>query len=192
MNKGFVRSCCAGLALFLSACHSPSADIHRAEFSADKWRYATDPHGSKAILDGPLVRQNGVKIAFERVPRVDKNNNSWVELIYDIPSGVFNHSNRITLNYKADKPMLIKLSQSDYGAEGDKSYAHYQVRLAAAPQGRVATVALNEFTRPSWTPSWSKDVGINKANVAALYFVPDLTDAAGGKASIEITTLTLF
>ena len=68
-------------------------------------------------------------IAFNRVPRVDAQNNSWVELIYDLPKKSLNGINSIELTYQSDKPLVVKLSQKDYGGTGDKSYAHYQALL---------------------------------------------------------------
>ncbi|AOT07071.1 hypothetical protein [Pseudoalteromonas luteoviolacea] len=160
-------------------------------FDAKNWRYATDPHGSQVILTEPLVQENRVKIGFDRVPRVDKQNNSWVELIYDIPQGNLNGLSRIEVTYQSDNPLVIKLSQKEYGGAGDKSYAHYQVILPQAMQPLTREVTLSDFTRPDWTPHWSKDKGIINASVSALYFVPDLTDRAGGSATMTIHQLTL-
>jgi len=156
-----------------------------------QWRYATDPHGSQAILNGPLVNSERVEIAFKRVPRVDKLNNSWVELIYDLPNKQLPKQANITLTYQSDKDMVIKLSQKDYGGEGDKTYAHYQTVLPAASTWTTQTVTLNDFQRPSWTPASSIDKGIITNHVSALYFVPDLTDAKGGEAYIKIQSVSV-
>jgi len=156
-----------------------------------QWRYATDPHGSQAILNGPLVNSERVEIAFKRVPRVDKLNNSWVELIYDLPNKQLPKQANITLTYQSDKDMVIKLSQKDYGGEGDKTYAHYQTVLPAASTWITQTVTLNDFQRPSWTPASSIDKGIITEHVSSLYFVPDLTDAKGGEAYIKIQSVSV-
>ncbi|KZN66095.1 hypothetical protein N473_11030 [Pseudoalteromonas luteoviolacea CPMOR-1] len=160
-------------------------------FDAKNWRYATDPHGSQVILNEPLVQEKCVKIGFDRVPRVDKQNNSWVELIYDIPQGSLNGVSHIEVTYQSDKPLVIKLSQKEYGGDGDKSYAHYQVILPQATQPITREVTLSDFARPDWTPNWSKDQGIVSASISALYFVPDLTDKEGGNATITIHHLAL-
>ncbi|WP_231098066.1 hypothetical protein [Pseudoalteromonas luteoviolacea] len=160
-------------------------------FDANNWRYATDPHGSQVILDEPLVQDDRVKIGFDRVPRVDKQNNSWVELIYDIPKGNLIDLTTIEVTYQSDKPLVIKLSQTEYGGDGDKSYAHYQVVLPKALEPKTQQVTLEQFARPDWTPNWSQDKGIVTASVSALYFVPDLTDKAGGRAMMTIHGLTL-
>ncbi|KZN35099.1 hypothetical protein [Pseudoalteromonas luteoviolacea] len=174
--------------LLLAGC---SSHLSQHKFDEDNWRYATDPHGSQVILSEPLVQGERVKIAFDRVPRVDKANNSWVELIYDIPAGDLTGISSIELTYQSDKPLVIKLSQKEYGGEGDKSYAHYQVVLPVALNPTSKSVELANFNRPSWTPTWSKDQGVIKTSVSALYFVPDLTDKAGGQAQMTIHKLVL-
>lgn len=158
---------------------------------ANQWRYAVDPHGSTASYEKPLVKEDYVGIAFNRVPRVDAQNNSWVELIYDLPNKSLNGITRIELTYQSDKPLVVKLSQKDYGGEGDKSYAHYQTLLPSSNNWQTTTVTLEQFSRPEWTPNWSKDKGITKANVSALYFVPDLADEKGGKAWLKIKNIKL-
>ncbi|MCF2856868.1 hypothetical protein L1286_05260 [Pseudoalteromonas sp. SMS1] len=174
--------------LFLAGCTS---HVSGQKFEQANWRYATDPHGSQAILNEPLVQDSRVKIAFDRVPRVDKANNSWVELIYDIPAGNLKGISTIELTYQSDKPLVIKLSQKEYGGAGDKSYAHYQVVLPTALSPTSEHVDVTRFTRPEWTPVWSEDHGVVKSSVTALYFVPDLTDQAGGHAQLTIHKLVL-
>lgn len=173
----------------LSGCVSVA---HTEHLIAEDWRYATDPHGSKVILSGPLVENGQVDIEFFRVPRVDKKNNSWVELIYGLPNGSLADVKAISLTYKSDKPLIIKLSQKDYGRLGDKSYAHYQIKLPQTGGVISKTVSLESFSRPGWTPMWSSDKGLIKENINALYFVPDLTDKDGGSANLNITELALL
>ncbi|MEC8328611.1 MAG: hypothetical protein VX100_21365 [Pseudomonadota bacterium] len=170
---------------------SSSALYAGQSLDASQWRYAVDPHGSTASYEKPLVKDGYVGIAFNRVPRVDKQNNSWVELIYDLPNKSLNDIASIELTYQSDKPLVVKLSQKDYGGTGDKSYAHYQTLLPSANQWQTHTLTLDDFNRPDWTPSWSNDKGIIKANVSALYFVPNLTDEKGGNAWIKIKNVKL-
>lgn len=174
------------LAFFASACSSTSLQINSKD-----WRYATDPHGSYARYSPALVHNNQVAISFFRVPRVDKQNNSWVELIYDLPMKTLTNKDEIEITYQSDNALIVKLSQVDYGAAGDKSYAHYQLKLPSSTTWRTERVTLSRFTRPDWTPAWSIDKGIVPQNIAALYFVPDLTDQAGGNATIAINQVSL-
>lgn len=162
-----------------------------AELNPADWRYATDPHGSTATYSDPLVKQDEVAISFVRVPRVDAQNNSWVELIYDLPNQSLQGVDSVKLTYQSDKPLVIKLSQKQYGGDGDKSYAHYQTLLPSATDWQTLSVKLADFSRPDWTPQWSTDQGIVKDSVSALYFVPDLTDAEGGQAWIKIKAVEL-
>ncbi|WP_372771556.1 hypothetical protein [Pseudoalteromonas sp.] len=170
---------------------SSSALYADQALDTSQWRYAVDPHGSSASYEKPLVKEDYVGIAFNRVPRVDKQNNSWVELIYDLPKKSLEGITSVELTYQSDKSLLVKLSQKDYGGKGDKSYAHYQTVLPSATTWQTTRVSLENFSRPKWTPSWSKDKGITKANVSALYFVPDLTDEKGGKAWLKIKNIKL-
>jgi len=175
-----------GALVFLASTSSSAAVLN-----PDQWRYATDPHGSKAIYSTPLVKGNEIEIAFSRVPRVDAKNNSWVELIHDLPGQTLEGISGFTLTYQSDKPLVVKLSQKEYGGNGDNSYAHYQVVLPSSLDWHTQAVVFEDFSRPSWTPGWSQDKGIIKSSVSALYFVPDLTDEKGGDAWIKIKQVSL-
>lgn len=160
--------------------------------TASDWRYATDPYGSEAFVCSALVDDQGASIAFSRVPRVDAQRNSWVELIYDLPEGNLNSVTRVKITYKSSEDLVIKLSQKDYGGDGDKTYAHYQTKIDSADQWQQVTVDLDDFQRPSWTPQSSVDKGIIKENISALYFVPSLTDERGGNAELKIQDVQLL
>ncbi|PKF54158.1 hypothetical protein CW748_17020 [Alteromonadales bacterium alter-6D02] len=162
------------------------------QLNASDWRYDVDPHGSVATLDEKLVKEDGIWIKFNRVPRVDKFNNSWIELIYDLPSKTLGNSQQVTIEYKSSQPLIVKLSQKDYGKDGDNSFAHYQTKVPAATTWSKQTVSFDSFQRPSWTPNNSPDVGIVPENVSAIYFVPDLTDKLGGEAVLEIKSILLL
>lgn len=155
------------------------------------WRFATDPHGSEVKMKQTLLTDERIWISFKRVPRVDAKNNSWVELIYDLPEQTFEGNSAILLKYKSSKNLVVKLSQKDYGGQGDKSYAHYQYILPAQTQWGTHCIGLADFARPSWTPENSIDKGIIKENVSAIYLVPDLKDELGGEATIEVKNISL-
>ncbi|OUS74526.1 hypothetical protein B5G52_00505 [Pseudoalteromonas sp. A601] len=155
------------------------------------WRYATDPHGSTASIKKALLHEEQVWIAFNRVPRVDAKNNSWVELIYDLVNKTLADQSSIMLEYKSSTDLVVKLSQQDYGSEGDKSYAHYQYTLPAQTHWQTKCINLSDFSRPSWTPSSSVDKGIIKEHVSAVYLVPDLKDALGGKAVVAVKNISI-
>ena len=98
---------------------------------------------------------------------------------------------KINLTYKWDIPLLIKLSQKHYGKNGDKSYAHYQIKLPAATDWSTQKVSLQNFSRPDWTPKASKDYGIVLDEVNALYFTPSLTDQKCGEETLQISDIKL-
>ena len=156
-----------------------------------QWRYATDSHGSNATLASAITHKDPIEISFYRVPRVDALNNSWVELIYDLPGAYLPQQAQFTLTYQSDQPLIIKLSQKDYGKEGDRSYAHYQTILPNSQVWKTMTVTLNDFQRPHWTPSTSEDKGIINSHVSAIYFVPSLNDEQGGHAKLKIKSLDI-
>lgn len=168
---------------------SSAATEAHSVLDINDWSYATDPHGSVAHFHG--LNNDAIAIEFERVPRVDKQNNSWVELIYTLPNGSLGVTETIEIHYQSDQPLIVKLSQSDYGKEGDKSYAHYQAVLPKAEQWQKQTLTLNQFKRPLWTPASSVDKGIKLANISAIYLVPDLTDEQGGKAKLAVKSIML-
>lgn len=157
----------------------------------NNWRYATDPHGSTASIKTALLHEEQVWIAFNRVPRVDAKNNSWVELIYDLVNKTLAGQSSIMLEYKSSTDLVVKLSQQDYGAQGDKSYAHYQYILPAQTHWQTKCINLSDFSRPNWTPTSSVDKGIIKEHVGAVYLVPDLKDAMGGKAVVAVKNISI-
>lgn len=159
--------------------------------SDSDWRYATDPHGSTASTKQTLLYGEQVWVAFNRVPRVDASNNSWVELIYDLPNKTLAGQSSIMLEYKSSTDLVVKLSQQDYGGQGDKSYAHYQFTLPAQTHWQTKCINLADFSRPNWTPANSIDKGIIKEHVSAIYLVPDLKDALGGKAIIAVKNISI-
>ncbi len=188
-----------GLLVLLLGCSdsgeavTDSSANQQGELDAVHWRYATDPHGSSASYSAELVQDGIAQIAFYRVPRVDAQNNSWVELIYDLPNGSLQGASGLRLSYQSSSDLVVKLAQLEYGEQGDQSYAHYQAVLPAATSDwQEATLSLADFQRPYWTPATSVDQGIVPAHVSAIYLVPDLTDETGGEASLSIRAVELI
>ena len=169
-----------------------SAKENYSPLNASQWSYATDPYGSKANINKRLVTDQGVWVNFKRIPRVDAKRNSWIEVIYSPEAATLANTQRIKLTYKCDIPLLIKLSQKHYGTEGDKSYAHYQIKLPAARQWRTEEVDFSGFSRPDWTPKSSIDHGIVLEQINALYLTPSMTDEQGGEATLQIRALELI
>ncbi|MCK8046641.1 hypothetical protein MSG37_17270 [Shewanella sp. 1CM18E] len=159
---------------------------------ATQWSYATDPYGSTATFRNQMITDEGVWVKFKRIPRVDPQRNSWVEVIYSPEATSLTGTKKIRLTYKCDIPLLIKLSQSHYGKEGDKTYAHYQTKLPASNDWNTVEVGFDTFSRPDWTPKSSVDHGIILNEINALYLTPSMTDKHGGKAILQVQAISLI
>jgi len=169
-----------------------NAETTQAPLDKHQWSYDTDPYGSEAIINEKLIRHGGIWIKFKRVPRVDANRNSWIELIHKLPTASLAGKQKIRLTYQCDIPLLIKLSQQEYGKNGDKSYAHYQIKLPATKQWTTKEVDLKDFYRPEWTPASSKDRGLLPENIDAIYLTPSMTDKDGGEAILQVRAIEVL
>ena len=157
-----------------------------------QWSYDTDPYGSEAIINEKLIRHGGIWIKFKRVPRVDAQRNSWIELIHKLPTASLAGKQKIRLTYQCDIPLIIKLSQLEYGKKGDKSYAHYQIKLPETNGWTTKEVDLKDFYRPEWTPASSKDLGLLPEHINAIYLTPSLTDKDGGETILQVRAIELL
>jgi len=180
----------AGIVLFTQI--PAHAYNSHADLDKSQWSYDTDPYGSEAIINEKLIRHGAIWIKFKRVPRVDAKRNSWIELIHKLPSGSLAGKQKIRLTYFCEIPLLIKLSQQEYGKDGDKSYAHYQIELPATKKWSTQEVELADFNRPDWTPINSKDFGLLPEHINALYLTPRLTDKVGGEAILQVRAIELL
>ncbi len=189
----FTTTLCAILVSFLLiTAHPIHAKDNDAALNKLLWSYATDPYGSEATINEKLINHGEIWIKFKRVPRVDVNRNSWIELIHKLPQGSMLGNTKIRLTYQCDIPLLIKLSQKEYGEEGDESYAHYQIKLPATNQWTTRQVELKDFYRPIWTPVNSIDHGILPQHIDAIYLTPSLTDKEGGEAILQVRDLKVL
>ena len=168
------------------------ADVTYPPLNKHQWTYDTDPYGSEAIINEKLIRHGGIWIKFKRVPRVDEKRNSWVELIHKLPTTSLAGKQKIRLTYQCDIPLIIKLSQQEYGKNGDKSYAHYQIKLPATKKWTTQDVDLRDFYRPDWTPASSKDYGLLPEHINAIYLTPSMTDKDGGEAILQVRAIELL
>ncbi len=189
----FKKTLLAGLASFLLLfIVSANADITQAPLDKHQWSYDTDPYGSEAIINEKLIRHGGIWIKFKRVPRVDAKRNSWVELIHKLPSASLAGSQKIRLTYQCDTALIIKLSQQEYGKNGEQSNAHYQIKLPPTSQWSTKDVDLKDFYRPEWTPASSTDYGLLPEHIDAIYLTPSMTDKDGGEAILQVRAIELL
>lgn len=163
-----------------------------APLDKHQWSYDTDPYGSEAIINEKLIRHGGIWIKFKRVPRIDVNRNSWIELIHKLPNASLAGNQKIRLTYQCEIPLIIKLSQQEYGKNGDQSYAHYQIKLPATKQWTTKEVDLKDFYRPEWTPASSKDYGLLPEHIDAIYLTPSMTDKDGGEAILQVRAIEML
>ncbi|ALO36314.1 hypothetical protein CMT41_17415 [Colwellia sp. MT41] len=180
------------VSLLLLAATAVQAETTYAALDRNQWTYDTDPYGSEAIINEKLIRHGGIWIKFKRVPRIDEKRNSWIELIHKLPSASLTGIKKIRLTYQCDTPLLIKLSQQEYGKNGDQSYAHYQIKLPPARQWTTQEVDLKDFYRPEWTPASSTDIGLLPEHIDAIYLTPSLTDKDGGEAILQVRAIELL
>lgn len=169
-----------------------NAALIQTPLDKHQWSYDTDPYGSEAIINEKLIRHGGIWINFKRVPRVDKKRNSWIELIHLLPTASLVGNQKIRLTYQCDIPLIIKLSQLEYGENGDKSYAYYQITLPATDQWLTKEVDLKDFYRPEWAPASSKDLGLLPEHIDAIYLTPSMTDKDGGEAILQVRAIELL
>jgi len=177
--------------LLLAAMPATAYNTH-TPLDKHQWSYDTDPYGSEAIINEKLIRHGGIWIKFKRVPRVDAKRNSWIELIHKLPNASLAGNQKIRLTYQCDIPLLIKLSQQEYGKSGDKSYAHYQIKLPKTNGWTTKEVDLKDFYRPDWTPASSKDYGLLPKHIDAIYLTPSMTDKDGGEAILQVRAIEML
>jgi hypothetical protein len=181
------------LSFLLGACSSgPSFEQHDSLHNADLWSFGHDPYGSSVEVGDSLIQDGAARIKFNRAPRVSPTQNTWIELIYTAPAETLAKAKSIRITYQCSTALIMKFSQRDFGELGDGSYAHYQTLLPAAEKWKTMDVALQDFSRPAWTPSSSKDVGLIMENVTAIYMAPALDDIRGGVARLNVQAIELI
>lgn len=181
----------AFFAITAGACSTGSPHLHSSLQNPALWSYGHDPYGSSVTIGDKLIRDGAARIEFNRAARVADDKNTWIELIYHAPEGNLNKVKAVRITYQCSDELWMKFSQSDFGEDGDGSYAHYQSRLPAAEDWKTVEVSLQDFSRPAWTPASSKDVGLILANVSAIYLAPALDDLTGGQALLNVRAIDL-
>ena len=155
------------------------------------WRTGVDSYGSKAVYDGELVKNNISAVEFTICRRSDEAPTTpWVELICDIKN-TLQGASAIVLEYKCESDLLIKLSQKDFGAEGNATYAHYQFRLPSTDKWLRKEFDFSGFKQPEWAPEHALGIPMKIENVDAIYLVPDLDYNVGETAELKVRKLLL-
>ena len=181
--------CCLLFVALLSGCTAIDDSLHPSLRDASLWGYGIDPHGTTATMGKSLIENGAARIAFTRVAQPAPGVNTWIELTYQVPKGNLVGVQGLSIRYQSSKPLIVKLSQRDFGEKGDNTYAHYQTLLPAAQTWTTATVTWKDFSRPAWTPAYSPNVGLLLENVSAIYLAPDVDGISGGYGELNFSAI---
>jgi hypothetical protein len=192
--RNIVASLCLWGAFLVTPLYAsaPDNELHPSLQNPDLWSYGADPYGSKVFIGDSLIKDGAARIAFHRAPKPAPDRNTWIELIYRAPAGNLGGTEAVLITYQCSEALLMKFSQRDFGEEGDNSYAHYQTLLPATEGWKTVAVSLADFSRPSWTPATSKEVGLILENVSAIYLAPALDDSQGGHATLNVKAIEVL
>jgi hypothetical protein len=161
-------------------------------FTAQAWYPAVDSYGSTYRTDGELVSDGVATVSFT-IAQMDGTEEwtPWVELVCELGYTLEDYSG-LEITYKNDTDLLVKLSQSDFGADGNETYSHYEYRLPSANEWQTHRIQFSTFLQPDWTPEISRIIPLYLENVNAVYLVPDLDPIAGESSTLQVRHLELF
>ena len=154
-----------------------------------EWKAVTDLSGSSYSPENIAVSDSLLEVSFT-LKKKEEDEIVFIELVCSLNSNL-SSSKGLEISYKCDTPLLIKLSQSDFGNEGDRSYAHYQYMVPASETLNTVSVNFKHFTRPLWTPRASKGKAMKLEHINAIYLTPKIDAATGGSAALSIKGLYL-
>jgi hypothetical protein len=155
-----------------------------------QWKAETDEFGSSFDTTNLIVNDSLIKVDFELARKKGENDWPYVELICSLGKNM-SSTKTILVTYKCTRPVIVKLSQSDFSWKGDKSYAHFQYKMVASDKWKTQLLTVANFRQPRWAPLESVKIPLKLENVDAIYFTPSLDDAVGGSATIEIKEMIL-
>lgn len=181
----------------LASCQSKSSTATDGEQSGveknllytSDWKAVTDLIGSSYSPDKAVVRDSLMEVSFT-LKKKEEGEIVFIELVCSLDS-TLSASKGLEITYKCDSPLVIKLSQSDFGGDGDESYAHYQFIVPASETLNTVRVNYESFTQPEWTPEASKGKAMKLENVNAIYLTPDVDATIGGSATLAVKSLYL-
>ncbi len=161
----------------------------------NRWSVDCDTFSSK-LDTGTSLFVEGVATAKFRQGRTQRyNDNTYVEMFCKLTGGNLDSVETIHIVYRSSDSLVVKFSQPDLSdpPEGDGSYALYQYKIGDSPDTfAVADIPIWYSSQPEWTPRKSKNVTFKPEKVNTLYFSPNLDDKIGGKAEIEIKSISMF
>ncbi|MGM0461163.1 MAG: hypothetical protein ACQEQ4_01940 [Fibrobacterota bacterium] len=171
--------------------HTPAAEADGPNLlhSGADWHPAADTTGSLIDTGDAMQIDSVITVHFTLA---QKTTEEWpyVELICDTEDD-FRNTETITITYTCDTPLILKLSQSDFGYEGNETYAHYEYVLPATEDWSKQTVHISDFEQPEWTPAESRDIPLKLENCDALYLTPQLDPQVGGESTLSVKHLVI-
>lgn len=155
------------------------------------WRAACDNFGSSFKAAEELIVNGEITVEFTMAKKDEESNNwPYVELICET-GATLTGAEAVEITYWSEKELTIKLSQSDFGSDGDSSYAHYQLKVPASEEWTTTTVYFKDFQQPGWAPEASKAVSLKLENTENIYLVPVLDYKTGETGKIGVKSLIL-
>ena len=155
------------------------------------WRAQVDAIGSKVSFGSALVSKGLVEASFTMVKQSSVNEWPYVELMCGLGRAM-SPQDTVTIEYRSDSHILLKLVQSDLGDAGNETYAYYEYELpATGKKFKSATVVVSAFSQPAWAPEEAMFVPLRPENVAEIQISPLLDEKTGGVATIAIQKLVV-
>ncbi len=183
---------------FLTSCLTTSKDISVAPapvemeelFETGNWFATADEFGSTFTTSDPIISNDEINVDFDLIQKSAPEEWPYIELICESGKQLTGVE-AITIEYRCDKDLKIKLSQSDFGSEGDSSYAHYFTTVPASSEWSTATVNIADFAQPGWAPSSATEVALNLNKIQDIYLVPNASYEVGESASLSVRSLVI-
>jgi len=157
--------------------------------SAKEWKAVTDELGSSSSPKNISISNDQIEVDFT-LKKKEEGEIVFIELVCDLGHNLVGNKG-LSIDYKCETPLVIKLSQSDFGKNGNESYAHFQFVVPASDTITTAHLKFSEFTQPVWTPDYSKGIPMKLENVDAIYLTPKVDEATGGSSSLAVMGLYL-
>ena len=157
--------------------------------TARGWSASTDRFGSGYTTGDRLISCGAATVTFNQAAITDRGT-PYIELICSLNDNIVNYTGG-SITYKCESDLLIKLSQSDFGPAGNKTYSHYQLRVPKSNEWTTIDFEFDEFSQPDWAPEVSRSIPIVKENVDAIYLVPDLDYTIEQSATLQVKDLRL-
>lgn len=182
----------AATAIIFSSCKNENNQQETNDnllYTAKNWKADTDALGSSYTPKDIAIADSAIEVEFT-LKKKGENEIVFIELICSLKESLKEYSG-MSIRYKCDSNLVVKLSQSDFGKDGDQSYAHYQFVVPASDVYTTKTLKFSDFTQPGWTPEASQGFPMKLENVDAIYLTPNVHEDFGGSSALGVMELYL-